>query len=571
MKHNRLNQALFTLILVISLLSLTPGCKSSSTTSTTSTTSNSTSVTGSVKPTGAQILRVNLAAEPVTIDPNKASWAQERTVINQVFVGMLGFNQDLSLRADVASTIPTVANGGISADGLTYTFKLKSNATWSDNKPVVAGDFEYSIKRMLDPAIAAEYASFYYDIVGAEAYNSSTATDAAALTNLKNAIGVKAIDNTTLQITLVNALPTFLDLMALWPAYPLRQDIITQFGDKWTEPPNYIGNGPFILTEWVHQDHLTFKQNPNYWQTKPFLTEIDLKDIADVNAELAAYKNGELDFSRVPTGTEKATMSDSSVSNQILRYNDLTTFAFRFNVTQAPFDNLLVREAFATAVDRNAFVNNVRGGVGKPATSWIPPGMPGYNPSLGTQFNFDPAKAKSLLAQAGYSDVSKLPAITFSYADSAGNRTIAEFLQGQLKDNLGITITLQPMESKAASAAINAKQYMISWYGWGADYPDPDNWLPQLFGTGAGNNKQNYSNPQFDTLSAQALKELDNTKRLAEWDQAQQIVVNDCPMIWMFYRERFWLESPSVKGLKTTGMDGQLCGDTFFSSVYLVH
>jgi oligopeptide transport system substrate-binding protein len=518
---------------------------------------------------GTQVLRVNLAAEPATIDPNRASWAGERTPIMQVFEGLLGFNQDLTLKPVVAKEIPSVSNGGISADGKTYTFRLRSGVTWSDGQKVTAKDFEYSIKRMLSPELAADYASFYFDIVGAEDYNGAADKDATTKTNLRDAVGVKAVDDLTLQITLAQPRPTFPQLMALWPAYPLREDIITKYGDNWTEPPNYIGDGPFILTEWVHQDHLTFKANPNYWGTKPKLAEIQMKMITDVNAELAAYKNNELDMSRVPVGTEKATMSDPVLGKEVLRYPELTTFAFQFNVNSPPFDNLKLRQALARAIDRVAFVDNVRGGVGKVALSWIPPGMPGYDPNLGKEYEFNVTKAKQLLSEAGYADISKLPELKFQYADTAGNRTIAQFLQGQMKDNLGINLTLEPMEAKAFTQLVNSEKHTWAYFGWGADYPDPDNWLPELFGTGAGNNHTGYSNPQFDALAKQAKSELDNTKRLNLWAQAQALVMADCPIITVFYRERFWLLKPTVKGIKTTGMDGQIPGDTFYTEVYL--
>lgn len=555
MKYRTIKSILFTLfsILVISALLLGACAKP----------------TPGPAPAATQILRVNLASEPATIDPNRASWAQERTVIMQVFEGLLGFNQDLTLKPVVAKEIPSTANGGVSADGKTYTFKLRNDVTWSDGKKVTAKDFEYSIKRMLNPDLAAEYASFYFDIAGGEAYFGAAGKDEATKTSLKNAVGVKAVDNTTLQVTLAQPRPTFLQLMALWPVYPVREDIVAKFGDKWIEPPNYIGNGPFLLTEWVHQDHLTFKPNPKYWGTKPKLSEIQLRIITDVNAELAAYKNNELDMSRVPPGTEKATMADPVLSKEILRYNELTTFAFQFNVTTPPFDNKKLRQALATAVDRVAFVDKVRAGVGTPAYSWIPPGMPGHDPNLGKEYEFNVAKAKQLLAEAGYADVSKLPELKFQYSDTAGNRLIAQFLQGQLKDNLGINLTLEPMESKAFTQLVNQEKHTWAWFGWGADYPDPDNWMPELFGTDAGNNHTAYSNPQFDALAKQAKQELDNAKRLQMWADAQKMVMADAPIVTMFYRERFMLWKPNVKGLKTTGMDGAVCGDMFFAEVFI--
>ncbi len=521
------------------------------------------------QPSGEQILRVNLAGEPAQIDPNRASWSSERSVIQQVFEGLLAFKQDLSLNPAVASVIPTVANGGISADGLTYTFKLKTNVTWSDGTKVTANDFVYSIKRLFDPDLACEYASFYYDIVGAAEYNGAADATAAQKASMKAALGVRAVDDYTLEIKLAQPRPIFLSLMAMWPVYPVREDIVTSKGEAWTEAGNYIGNGPFIMTEWVHQDHITFKQNPNYWGDKPELVEIQYKMITDANSAYAAYLNGELDISGVPVGTEKSTMNDANLSPQIVRYAELVTFAFQFNVNKAPYNNVKVRQALATAFDRESFVNNVRSGVGKPAYSWIPPGMPGYDADLGKEYMFDAAKAKQLLSEAGYSNLSTLPELKFQFSDTAGNRTIAQWLQGQIKDNLGINLTLEPMESKAFQQMVNAEQFDWAWFGWGADYPDPDNWLPELFGTKAGNNHTGWSNAQFDALVAAAKAELDNTKRLQMLQDAHEMVMADCPIATMFYRERFLLVKPYVKGLLTTGMDGQVAGDMFYANVWM--
>ncbi|MGA3094367.1 MAG: ABC transporter substrate-binding protein, partial [Dehalococcoidales bacterium] len=413
------------------------------------------------QPTGSQTFTTNLGGEPDTIDPNLASWAGDLSIIYRCFEGLLGFNKDLTLKAVCATQIPTTANGGISADGKTYTFKLKSNVTWSDGTKVKAGDFAYSIVRMLDPALAAEYASFYYTIAGAQAYNSATNANAATLATLKAAVGVSAPDDSTLVVKLAAPQATFLQLMALWPAYPLRQDVIAKYGDKWTEAGNYMSNGPMVLSEWVHQDHLTFTPNPNYWGTKPKLTKITFKMIADANAAWSAYLNNELDQCGPPGGTEKTVIADPVLSKQIVRFNELTTFAFQFQVHTPPYDNKTLRQALATGIDRQAYINQVRNGIGKVALSWIPPGMPGYNANLGTDYAFNVTKAKQLLAtaltQLNLSDASKLK-LRFQYNNAGLNPQLAQFLQAQMSTNLGINLTLEPMEAKAFSAMVNANQ-----------------------------------------------------------------------------------------------------------------
>jgi oligopeptide transport system substrate-binding protein len=558
---------IFFSLLVIASMVILPSC--GQTTSTTKTSPTSTSTSTTTKPAEPTALRVNIAGEPAQIDPNRASWSTERTVIMQVFEGLLGFNQDLTLRPVCATEIPTVANGGISADGKTYTFKLNPKVTWSDGQKVTAANYEYSIKRVFDPDLAAEYASFYFCIAGGEEYFSDT--DNTTKATLRDAVGVKATNDTTLVITLKTPRPTFLDLMALWPVYPVRQDIIEKYAEKWTEPPNYIGNGPYIMTEWVHSDHITLVKNPKYWGTAAKVDTITLKMITDINAEYAAYQNNELDICSIAAGTETNTIADPVLGPQVLRYPELTTFAYQFNLKTPPFDNKNLRKALNAAVDREAFINNVRGGVGKPAYSWIPPGMPGYDANLGADYHFNVAKAKAFLVQAGYKeDGSDVPELRLQYADTGINPTIAQFVQNQIKINLGITVSLEPMERAAFSQMVNAEQHTWAWFGWGADYPDPDNWLPELFGTGAGNNHTNYSSAAFDNLSKQALNELDNTKRLALWAQAQAMVVDDAPVLFIQYRERFRLVKPYVKGLMYTGMDGDVPGDMFFFNVSIV-
>lgn len=514
-----------------------------------------------------QIFRVNMPSEPEKIDPNRAAFAQEITVAKSIFNGLLGFNQDLTLKAVTAEAVPTTQNGGISADGKTYTFKLRKEVTWSDTKPVTAKDYVYSIKRMLDPALAADYSYLYYSIVGAEEYNGAAKADAATQAKLKDAVGVRAPDDYTLEVKLKDAEPTFLSKMALWPVYPVRQDVIEKFGDKWVDPANIISNGPFILKEFVHLDHITLQRNPNYWGTKPTLQTVLIKVLADENAALLAYRNGELDMVAVPAGNEKAILGDQNFAKDILRFNELTVFAFQYNVTKAPFTNKLVRQAIATAIDRDSFVDKVRNGVGKPALSWLPPGMPGYDASVGSQYKFDPAKAKQLLAQAGFPDGKGLAPISFSYSDSTGNRVLAQFLQGQMKENLGIDIKLDPHESREFRQFLTQNQHQWALLGWGADYPDPENFLPGLFGTGTGNNHTLYSNPQFDALTKQASTELDNTKRIQLLAQAQKMVIDDAPIAPLYYRERLWLKHTNVLNVKVTAMDGGVPGDFFFADV----
>ena len=517
--------------------------------------------------------RINLAGEPATIDPNLSSFNNSIAVVTQLFAGLLRFNQDLTLAPHAAEVVPSAQNGGISPDGLTYTFRLRRDIKWSDGTPVSARDFEFSAKRMLDPRLSARYASFYYDIRGAEEYNRAAGTreqpksiDEGALAQLREQVGVRALDDHTLQFTLRQPRFTFLQLAALWPLYPLRADLIQEKGESWTEAGSLVSNGPFVLTQWEHQDQLTMVPNPHYFGEKPRVRRIVYRIITDINAEFAAYRSGELDATRVPPANVRAILSDATPSQELHRAADLRTFGLQFNLARPPFDNARVRQAISLAVDRRAFVEKVRNGVGTAAYSWIPPGMPGHDPEAGRQWEFNPGRARLLLADAGHLEGRGLPAIAFQYSDSTTNKLIAEFLQGQLKENLGLGIELEPVESRAFSRLITDEKFQWALLGWVADYPDPDNWLPEIFGSRGGNNHTGYSSHGFDELARAALAEPDAQRRLRLWGEAQRLVVEDAPVVFLEHRESLWLVKPHLKGLRPTAMD-PLIGSLFYDQI----
>lgn len=508
-----------------------------------------------------QELRVNMRGEPPSLDPNLSSWEASIGTEQLLFEGLLKFDKDLNPIAGIAKDVPSTGNSGIAADGKTYTFKLRDGLKYSDGKPLKAGDIVFSTKRMLDPALAAEYASFYYDIVGAEEYNTSKEKDAAKLKTLADGVGVSAPDDTTVVFKLKQPRASFLQLAALWPVFPLREDVVKNGStpekpDGWTnDPKNYIGNGLYKMTEWVHQDHITLVPNENYYGTKPKLTKITLLMVTDIQANYAAYLNGERDITEVPAALVEQVQKDPNLKDQVVRFPRLSTFGPEFNNTKPPFNNAKVRQAFTTAIDRQSFIDKIRRGLGKPAYSWVPPGMPGYDANIGQQYKLDPAKAKQLLADAGFANGQGLPKISFQFANSGNNPIYAQFFQEQWKSNLGVDVALEPMEPKAFSELVNRKEHMIGWYGWGADYPDPDNWLPENFGSKGGNNKTGYSNPDFDKLVAQAAAETDPQKRLTMWGQAQKMMVDDAPMAFTFYDESLFLVKPWVKDIWFYGMD----------------
>jgi oligopeptide transport system substrate-binding protein len=511
------------------------------------------------QPSGTQEITINaLQGEPDNLDPNRSSFATEAAVIRQVFEPLLNFDKDLK-------PVPAAASSfDVSQDGKTYTFHLRQGAKWSDGQPVTAKDFVYSYKRILDPDTAAEYASFFTDagIVGAADYNSGKGS--------ADAVGVRAVDDNTLEIKLEDASGFFPNLAALWVVAPVRQDIIQKAGPGWAQDPaTYIGNGPFKMTEWVHQDHITLVPNPNYAGSKPKLQKVTYLMVTSGEADYAAYRNNERDWTLVPDADVQTVRGDSQLSKEAVEYTELTTFWLIMNNAKPPLDNLMVRKALSKAIDRQAMIRDIAAGVGKPATSMIPPGMPGYQPELGKDIDFDPTTAKSLLSQAGFADPAQFPQLHFRFATTTANQSRAEFIQAQLKQNLGINIVLDSMESKAYQAAYKDKDYELAFGGWGADYPDPQNWMASLFGCKASNNKYNYCDQQFDQASAKGDTGTDLNQRLQAYAQAQQILVQDLPVAPLFYRGRMVLVKPWVQNLVITPKD-EYPGDLFLNDVFLV-
>ena len=497
------------------------------------------------QPSGPQEISVNaLQGEPDNLDPNRSSFSTEGAVIRQVFEPLLTFDKDLK-------PVPAAASGyDVSQDGKTYTFHLKQGAKWSDGQPVTAKDFVYSYKRILDPNIAAEYASFFADagIVGAADYNGGKGS--------ADNVGIKAVDDNTLEIQVESPVGYFPNLVALWVVPPLREDIIQKAGDAWAQDPStYIGNGPFKMSEWVHQDHITLVPNPNYSGTAPKLQKVTFLMVTNGEADYAAYRNNERDWTLVPDADVQAVRGDSELSKQSVEYTELTTFWLIMNNAKKPLDNPSVRKALSKAIDRSAMIRDVGAGVGKPATSMIPPGMPGYQADLGKDIDFDANGAKQLLSDAGFSDPSQFPQMHFRFATTSANQARAEFIQAQLKQNLGINIVLDSMESKAYQAAFKDKDFDLAFGGWGADYPDPQDWMASLFGCKASNNKFNYCNQQFDQASAKGDTGADLNQRLQAYAEAQKILVQDLPVAPLFYRGRMVLVKPWVQNMVITPKD----------------
>ncbi|MDA0264416.1 MAG: peptide ABC transporter substrate-binding protein [Chloroflexi bacterium] len=513
-------------------------------------------------------IRANLGGEPNTLDPQMASSLLEFSVLRQLSQGLLGFDKDLALTPLVASQVPTVENGGISADGLTYTFKLKDGVSWSDGQPLTAGDFVYIFKRLLAAETAGPYSDFFTAIRGGEESLKAADAEAAVKARLKDALGVSAPADDTLVISLSAPNPTFLQKVALVAAAPVRQDLIEEYGTAWTEAGNHVGNGPYVLAEWVHQNYITLKANQNYWGKPPKQKRVRLTMISDVNAELTAFKAGDLDIARVPPGTEAGILKDDALKGQVLLSSQLASLAMFLNTTVEPLANMKVRQAIATGIDRAAWTEKVKNGVGESATGWLPPGLPGFDPSAGMEYIFNVEKARGLLSDAGYPGGDGFPDISLTYVEAGDQGLIAQFLQAQLSENLGIEIELDPLDPPSyGQQVIGGRQFDAALVFWTADYPDPENFLAALFSSESFLDITGYASEEFDRLAGLAATELDQKTRVALWSQAHEVMLADAPIAPLIYVERYYLKSSKVDGLTLTGIDGEIPGDTRLAEV----
>jgi oligopeptide transport system substrate-binding protein len=516
-----------------------------------------------------QELRFNLGTEPGTLDPGLQQWNYEGAVGIRTFEGLLKPSKDLK---DVS---PAAADSySVDSTGTVYTFKLHQGAKWSDGQPVKAADFVYGYQRLLDPRVAASYASYYYSIKNAATVNAMDPKDATIDAAIKT-LGLKAVDDNTFQVTLEAPAGYFKWVATLWTGAPVRKDIVQKYGkdstgtDKWgivaaSASESLVGNGQYKVTEVVPKDHITLGLNSNYSGSapKPTITKVTMYEIDDETVAYAKYKSGELDFVSVPVADTDVVRN----STELTKNPELTVFWVDINVKAAPFDNVKVRQAFAASIDRESFVTNVFKGRGQPAGTLIPKGMRNYRPDLGQKF--DPTAAKALLASSGVS-ASSLDGTKYLYnSNSPTNKTIAEFVQAQLKTNLGVNIVLDGTDSKTVSSRLRHQKYQFGGpSGWGADYPDSQDWFDVMM-TGAGNNFSAYASSTYDTATTKGDAESDNAKRDALYETAEKTLVADAPLIFLYQRTSWWLVKPYVKGLQITPIDYYL-GDFYSSSIQI--
>ncbi|MFK8137090.1 MAG: peptide ABC transporter substrate-binding protein [Bdellovibrionales bacterium] len=478
---------------------------------------------------------VRLETEPPALDPAKQ-------VDHVSIVPMQNLSEGLMMLDKEMRPVPGLAESyEVSDDAMTYTFNLRKGVKWSDGTELTASDFVYAWRRMLDPKVAAEYSYFLYDIVNAEEYNTGKIKD-------PKKVGVKAEGKYTIVVKLRSPASYWLNIPAFVVTYPVRQDIVEQFGNAWTEAGNMPSVGPYILTEWKHDTRLVMERNPNYYGTKPSIAKVTLQIITEDATAVSLYEAGKLDFMRKIPGQDAEKFEKLG---KLKRVPYLRGYYYAFNTTKKPFDNDKVRKAFAYAVNRSVFPKILKGGQ-LPSSSWVPKGLFAYNSEIGIKYN--PEKAKKLLAEAGYPGGKDFPRLEMAFDSRDFNKPVAEALQAMWKTTLGVSLEIVSMEWKVYLKAMREDASPIYRLGWGADFPDPHNFM-DLFLSTSGNNYTRWNNPDYDKLIAQGSKEKQSSVRKEIYDSAQRILLEkDTVIIPLFNETLNFMVSERVKSYHVNNM-----------------
>ncbi len=478
--------------------------------------------------------------DPNSLDPTKFTDAPVGTILGLIYGGLVRLDGNLQVVPDLAES------WSISKDGLTYTFKLRDNAKFSDGTPITADDVIFSFSRALAPDAKGGGLFRLGNIVGAEELKKGTA---------KELTGVKAVDPKTVEIKVVQNTAYFLDQLT----YTVTKILSKKAADanpNWADKP--VSSGAFMIQQWNHNQNMALAPNPNYWQPATNIATLNLQFFQDSETAFQLYRTGKLDImgsqqNGVPAGHVKEVANDPD-------FHQASSFAVRFvgfNNKLAPFDNVKVRRAFAMAIDKKTLAEQVLAGAVLPTDRILPAGFPGSElPIKG--LGFDPAAAKAALADAGVKPADLKVKLT--YGVEGDNERVVTVLQAMWKDNLGVDVALEPLELTTFSAKLDEMYQkpetgLQAYYSiWGADYPDPQNFISQQLRTDVGNNNMHYSNPEFDKLVDQAdVMNGDPKARMELYNKAEQIAVDEVGWLPLFTPRLNVLIKPYVKGIVFTG------------------
>ena len=493
------------------------------------------------------VLHFGNGTEPQTLDPHVMSGMPEVNVARALFEGLVVRNPEtLEMEPGVAQ------RWDISADGKVLTFYLNPEARWSNGDRVTAEDFAWSLRRSLHPDLGNQLAYTLFPIAGAQAFAKGELAD-------PDALGIRVLDEQTLQITLANPNPYFLGTLSTYPSFPVHRATVEAHGKStdrftpWTRVENFVGNGPFTLTEWQLNRRLVVSKSDTYWDAdKVALNAVVFHPIENAVSEEKMFRAGQLHY------------TTSVPLNKIPAYRDLADSPYRqepwqgsyflqFNVNRPPVNDQRVRMALAMAVDREKLVSTVLGGTELASSTLVPAATPDYS-SPQVQ-HYDPDRARALLAEAGYPGGEGWPGLEYLFNTSENHRRIAIALQQLWKDELNIEITLANQEWKVFLDTTSEKNYALSRRGWIAGDLNPASFL-NIFTSESGTNDTGFSNPRYDEIMLELAPETpDPEVRRALMQEAEAIVLRSAAAIPLYTYNSKHLVQPSVRGAPSNVLD----------------
>ena len=484
-----------------------------------------------------QTLRRGNGAEPGSLDPHHIDGAWEVEISNDLFLGLTTEDAE-------AKPIPGAAESWtVSGDGLAWTFKLRPGLLWSDGTPLTATDFVYAFRRLLDPKTAAKYASIQYVIKNAAAVNSGKAPI--------ESLGVRAVDNGTVEISLEAPTPFLPGLMAHVTAMPVPAHVIRKYGDDWIKPGHMVSNGPYALVEDRPHDFIALKKNPRFYDAAHVaIDDVVFYPVDDENISLTRFRARELDLS-LGFPIDQLSWLQQNMPGEAHVVPGLVNSYIAFNLRRPPLNDGRVRRAISLCLDREVLTSKVARDQSTPAYAFVPPGMANYVNSARLDFAPWPAarridQAIHLLADAGFNDGHPLT-LEYLYMNGIQARRMAIAEAAMLK-RCGIVLHLLANEPKVHYRTIQEGDFTMAAAAWGADYNDAQNFLYLLDSRSLGFNYGGYSSPRFDTLMDQAKTEMDPAKRAAILAQAEQTALDDSAIAPLTFPTTRMLVAPQVRG-----------------------
>ncbi|WP_336983257.1 MULTISPECIES: ABC transporter substrate-binding protein [unclassified Cedecea] len=494
----------------------------------------------------------NNGSEPASLDPHKVESDVESNIIGDFFDGLIRVKNDGSIE-------PHLAEKWDNQDNKVWTFHLRPGIKWSNGEPITAQDVVWSWKRLVDPKTGSPYATYPGTM------HIENANDIAEGKKPVDSLGVKALDANTVQVTLDQPTSAFLLMLGHTSMVPVSEAAVEKFGDKWTQPANFVSSGPYKLSQWVVNEKVVGERNKQYWDdAHTVINKVTYLPVTSGTADINRYKAGEIDITYTVPETLFASLK-KSIPDQVHITPYLSTYYYEFNTTKAPFNDPRVRLALNLALDKDIIAGKVLGQGQKPAWLVSQPKIGGITlkPAEYGSWSHDKrvAEAKKLLAEAGFNESHPLQ-FNLLYNTSESHQRIAIAASSMWKKNIGVEAKLQNQEWKTMLDTKRTGNYDLVRYGWIADYDDAATYLNN-FRTGDSQNSSKYSNPAYDEIIAKASQATTQEERAKYYQQAEDILAKDVPTIPVYHYVKVQLVKPYVGGYAPSTLGKYLTQDLY--------